>query len=177
MIEKKRIFIIDSSAILSGKPLIFSKDLFVTTSKINDEFKPGGRDYRNFQMLSEKGLQIMEPSKSSINIISNMIRSFGEEKRLSDADISLLALAYELKKSDGMHPIIVTDDYSIQNVANHLEITIQTMNQKAITKRFKWERRCRGCRKKIIDDVDVCPICGSSIKDVIKKSSPVKKQK
>ena len=177
MVEKKQVFIIDSSAIFSGKPLSFIKDMFVTTSKIYDEFKPCGRDYRNFQLLIDKGLRIIDPSKSSINSLLNKIRLFGEEKRLSDADISILALAYEYQKLGDLKPIIVTDDYSIQNVANHLEMTIQTMNQKPITKRFKWERRCRGCRKKIIDDVDVCPICGSSIKHVIKKSSPVKKQK
>ena len=177
MVEKKQVFIIDSSAIFSGKPLSFIKDMFVTTSKINDEFKPGGRDYRNFQLLIDKGLQIIDPSKSSVNSLLNKIKLFGEEKRLSDADISILSLAYEYRKSDFFNPIIVSDDYSIQNVANNLEITIQTINQKAITKRFKWERRCRGCRKKIIEDVDDCPVCGSSIKHVIKKSSPVKKQK
>jgi len=177
MVEKKKVFLIDSSAIFSGKPLSFIKDMFVTTSKINDEFKPGGRDFRNFQLLIDKGLQIIDPSKSSINSLLGKVKLFGEEKRLSDADISILALAYEYQKSGVLNPIIVSDDYSIQNVANHLEMTIQTINQKAITKRFKWERRCRGCRKKIIEDVDVCPICGSSIKHVIKKSSPVKKQK
>lgn len=38
---------------------------------------------------------------------------------LSKADLQVLALAMELKRR-GLRPLIVTDDYSIQNVTNKI---------------------------------------------------------
>jgi len=175
MNSASQVFLIDSSAIFSGKPLNF--DEMMTTSKISDEFQSGGRDYQRFQLLCEKGMKISEPSKESITQVRKAIERFGEQSRLSLADISILALAIDVKKSQQQIPIIVTDDYSIQNIANHIEISIQSMSQKGITKRFKWERRCRGCRRKVSDDVDVCPDCGSSLTTVVKKKYTLKKHK
>ncbi|HEX69286.1 MAG TPA: hypothetical protein ENG10_03210, partial [Candidatus Bathyarchaeota archaeon] len=45
----------------------------------------------------------------------------GDFKYLSQADIEVLALALQLKNS-GENPTVVTDDYSMQNVANKLGI-------------------------------------------------------
>ena len=175
MNSMNHVFVIDSSAIFSGKPLNFDK--MMTTSKIADEFKPGGRDYRRFQLLLEKGLQIIDPSVKSYKKIEEIIKGLGEQARLSYADISILALAFDINLSQEIIPIIVTDDYSIQNIAIHMGLSIQSINQHGITKRFKWERRCRGCQRKVSDDVDVCPDCGSSITHLVKKTYPLKKQK
>jgi UPF0271 protein len=176
MIAMKRVFLIDSSAVFSGKPLN-GFEMMMTTSKIADEFKPGGRDYQRFQFLIEQGLRIIDPSEHSLKETERIIQTFGEKKRLSSADISLLALAKDLSKDQKEKPVIITDDYSIQNIAIHMGISIQSMNQNGITKRFKWERRCRGCRRTVSDDVDVCPDCGSSIINVVKKKYPLKKHK
>lgn len=169
------VFLIDSSAIFSGKPLNFDK--MMTTSMISEEFQPGGRDYQRFIFLREKGMKILDPSIESVNQVRKMIERFGEQSRLSTADISILALAIDVKNDQKQIPIIVTDDYSIQNIADQIEISIQSMSQKGITKRFKWERRCRGCRRKVSDDVDVCPDCGSSLINVVKKKYTLKKHK
>jgi UPF0271 protein len=175
MTSMKQIFLIDSSALFSGIPLNF--DEMITTPEIADEFQPGGRDYRRFQLLVERGLRIIDPTNVSIKKIEETIGNLGEKKRLSPADISLLALALDIKSSEDMTPVILTDDYSIQNIAHHMDLTIQSLNQKGITKRFKWERRCQGCRRKVPDDVDVCPDCGSSITHVVKKKFPLRKQR
>jgi endoribonuclease Nob1 len=175
MNKNNTIYLIDTSAILSGRPLIFNKQKCVTSPQISNELSPGGRDYFNFQMLLEKGLLIMQPSKQSLDTIRKIIKEYGEIQRLSNADQELLALAYEIQEGGKEIPIIITDDYSIQNIANELHIKIQSLNQQEITKRFKWGRRCRGCGKNILDDVDVCPICGSSIKTIIIKKKSLKK--
>lgn len=173
--QKKNVYIIDTSAILSGKPLHFEEHMMITTDKISKELTPGGRDYFTFQLLLEKGLKIMKPSEQSIKLIEKNIKKSGEEKRLSEADKELIALAYEIKKQGEFNPFIVTDDYSIQNIADQLQINIQSISQKGITKRFKWERRCRGCGIHIKEDVDACPICGSSIKNIVTRKKTIKK--
>ena len=175
MANKPIKYIIDTSAILSGKPLNFDCNSMITTDKISQELNPGGKDFFSFQLLIEKGLKIMKPSKKSLQFIDDNIKKFGEEKRLSSADKELIALAYEIKEEGKYIPYIVTDDYSIQNISNQLKINIQSVNQRGITKRFKWARRCRGCGKHIKEDVDVCPICGSSIKNVVTNKKSIKK--
>jgi endoribonuclease Nob1 len=173
MNSNHHVFIIDSSAVFSGKPLNFNE--MVTTNKIADEFQPGGRDYKRFQWLLEIGMKIIKPSDNAVQEIQQIIKDHGEKSRLSSADISLLALAIDIRSSQKNIPVIVTDDYSIQNIAIHMGFIIQSLNQQGIKKRYKWERRCRGCRRKVSDDVDVCPVCGSSISYVVKKKYTLKK--
>ena len=174
MTKNSTVYLIDTSAILSGKPLNITDSKCITTPKIAEELSPGGRDYFHFQMLCEKGLIIMKPSAKSTDQINIITAKYGEIKRLSAADKELLSLAYEIKQSNKQIPIIITDDYSIQNIASDLQIKIQSMNQKEITKRFKWGFRCSGCGKLLKKDVDVCPICGSSIKPIIIKKETLK---
>ena len=83
-------------------------------------------------------------------------------------------MAYE-KKIERINVSILTDDYSIQNVANELGIHFETMSQSGITKKFKWIYRCRGCGKKFKENISICPICGASTKNVISDKENLKK--
>ncbi len=158
---KKHVFIIDTSAILSGKPIELGEAVMITAPAASEELKPGGRDYRAFQFLLEKGLSIIAPSKESIDIVQKTAVETGDFNRLSTADIEILALALEVNKDEDAKATILTDDYSIQNVAGTLNIKYQRFSQKGITKKFKWQYRCPGCKKWFKDSVKICPICGT----------------
>ena len=160
---QKKIFIIDTSILLSGKPLSLDGELY-TTPKVEAEFSPGGRFYRIFQFLLELGLQILSPPREMIEIVRKIVLKTGD--RLSDADIEVLALALYFKEK-GFPVIILTDDYGIQNTAHELGIKYQGLNQKGITKKFKWIWRCQGCSKIFMERIDVCPICGSKLKPIL----------
>lgn len=174
--KKSKTFVLDTSAILSGKPINFDNVKLVTTQGVSDELKPGGRDYREFQFLIEKGLTICLPSKNSINKIRETSTETGDVDRLSKTDIEVLALAYEIKKEESQEPIILTDDYSIQNIADYLNIGYMSISQSGITKRFKWTYRCRGCGKKFKDNISICPICGADTKKIISSKNDIKKR-
>jgi len=161
---KKQLFIIDTSAILAGKPLNFDGEIMVTTPLVSEEFKPGGKDYRNFQFLKEKGLLVKLPSKESINKIKKSAEQTGDIDRLSYADIEILALALDVNKEKNNEAVILTDDYSIQNVASNLNIKFQSIFQRGITKKFKWLYRCPGCGKQFKESIKICPICGTETK-------------
>lgn len=122
-----------------------------------------------FQYLREKGLQLHRPSNKALEKIQHAIEQMGEKKRLSTADQSVLALAFDLNETEGKKAIILSDDYSIQNIASVLHIHFQSVSQKGITKTFKWIRRCRGCGRKLSEEETECPICGSSAKFVVDK--------
>ncbi|KYK33557.1 MAG: nucleic acid-binding protein [Thermoplasmatales archaeon SG8-52-3] len=163
----KRKYIIDTSAIFSGKPIDLGESEIITTLKVSDEITAGGRDYQNFQYLKEKGLIILTPTKNVIKEVEKISNKTGDKNRLSDTDIELIALALELKRKGDSEIIILTDDYSIQNVANTLNLKFESINQAGITKRFKWGYRCRGCGKKFKDSIKICPICGAEIRSIV----------
>jgi len=167
------VIILDTSAILSGKPIDFKDEKLLTTPGVSNEITPGGRDYQIFQNLKEKGLTIQQPSQNSIEKIKKIINRTGDCGRLSDTDIELLALAYE-KKIDKINVSILTDDYSIQNSATELGIRFDAISQSGITKKFKWTYRCRGCGKKFKENINICPICGTSTKNVISNKENLK---
>jgi len=171
-IKKTKVFIIDTSAILSGKPINIIGDM-VTSSSVSDEFSPGGRSYRSFQFLVEKGLKVMFPSSESVNKINRKSVEIGEENRLSKADKDILALALDFLKLNNKEVIILTDDYSIQNIAVVFKIKFESVNQIGITKKFKWSYRCQGCGKKFKEHINICPICGAEIKTIISNKKTI----
>jgi len=174
--KKSRIFIIDTSAILSGKPINLDNAIMITTSSVSNELKPGGRDYQALQFLMEKGLSINSPSQDSIDKIKTISNETGDLDRLSEADMSVLALALDINADDDKEAIILTDDYSIQNVAYVLNIKFESISQRGITKRFIWSRRCLGCGKNFKENLKICPICGSATKSIVSNRGNIRKR-
>ena len=169
--------ILDTSAIFSGKSLNINDSTLITTNSVLDEIKPGGKDYRNLQFLLEKGLLIFEPSKESIKYIIEISKKTGDKSRLSKTDIEILALALDLNSKSKKKIMILSDDYSIQNLSNYLKIRYLNINQPGITKRFKWSYKCRGCGKKFDTNIRICNICGSTVRNYISKAKNINEYK
>jgi UPF0271 protein len=161
---KKQVFVIDTSAILSGKPLHDPKLTLVTTPGVSNEFNPGGQDFRTFELLKELGLAIHAPSLESVSFVKKTAQKTGDDRRLSTADIEVVALALDINKRPNHEAIILSDDYSIQNVASTLNVKFQVILQKGITKKFKWVSRCPGCGRQFHETKKICPICGTATK-------------
>jgi len=172
--KKSKVFIIDTSVILSGKPINFTDCEIVTTPGVSKELKPGGRDHQFFQFLKEKGLVESSPSEKFLQKIKKTIIESGDIDRLSNTDLEILSLAYEYK-SKGKKPVILTDDFSIQNVAEYLRIEYEGISQLKITKKFKWYCRCRGCGKKFQKNLRTCPICGAEVKKIVASEKQIRK--
>jgi len=172
--KKTKIYILDTSAILSGKQIDLDDAEILTTTGVTKEINPGGKDYFLFQVLLEKKLNIHSPSKNSIKKIDNKSLETGDSNRLSNVDKEILALALDVI-NEGKKPIIITDDYSIQNIANNLKIEFIGINQQGITRKFKWIYQCIGCGKKFKENIQVCPICGDKTRNIIVKKLNLKK--
>jgi rRNA maturation endonuclease Nob1 len=61
------------------------------------------------------------PSQKFLDNVKASASELGDSFRLSVADLQLLALASELK-AEGFTPQLVSDDYSVQNVATQSDI-------------------------------------------------------
>ena len=160
-IPKVMKFVLDTSAILSGKDLSSDNELY-SSPKILDELKHG-RMRRRLDYLIESGLKVMSPTKEILDEVRNCASETGDIARVTEADIEILSLAKELDA------VLLTDDYSIQNLATELEVKYQGIAQKGITETIKWRYRCKGCGRYWEKMQDSCPACGSELKTTRKR--------
>ncbi len=159
MIQK--IYILDTSAFLSGKPLNFDDTLLIIPPAVSDEITPGGPEHTHLQLLKAKGLQTQTPTKIALHAIKKTAQRTGDYKQLSTTDIQVLALAYDLNKPKTNQVTILTDDYAIQNIAHHLQIPYQGITQNGIKHPLKWTQICPACHTTIPNNQNRCPICGT----------------
>lgn len=136
----------------------------ITTPKVIEEVKDPESRLLLESLISAGKVKVMVPSKDSIEKIKEKAIETGELGELSDADIEILALAYELKGE------LFTDDYNLQNIATLLGLKFRTL-KKGIKKVIKWRYVCVGCGKKFETQPpdDVCPDCGSKVRLLPKK--------
>ncbi len=95
---------------------------------------------------------------ASVSKVQQIADKSGDSGRLSPTDISVLALALDLNGT------ILTDDYSIQNIARIMNIPYRAVGMKGIVKTEKWNYKCIGCGKWFKEKQTECPICGSGMK-------------
>ncbi len=148
--------VLDASAIILRKAVY---DDMITVPEIIQEIK----DENSRLYLDVVNIRVEEAKEEFVMTVIDAAKKTGDIERLSDADIRLIAKALEV---DGT---VVTDDYSIQNVAGKLGIKYENVMQKGIEKEFKWIRVCRGCKK--ITERKICEVCGSEtyLKRVVRK--------
>ena len=135
-----------------------------TTPKVVEEVKdPESRLFLE-GLISAGKVRVLVPSKESIEAVKEAARRTGELEELSEADVEVLALAYELKAT------ILTDDYNLQNIAKTLGISFKTL-KRGIKRVIRWNYVCIGCGKRFSEmpPEGVCPDCGSPVKLIPRK--------
>ena len=153
--------VLDATAIRSGMMLSGEFEWFITPSVKAEVSR--GKQSRDLDLLAGISIEIKEPSSESGKVVKEAAEKTGDIGRVSSTDIDILALALDI------NGIILTDDYSVQNLAKHLGIDYKSSVERGIKKEFKWHWRCRGCGRYFdVEKVD-CPICGSDLRSVRKR--------
>jgi rRNA maturation endonuclease Nob1 len=100
--------IADSSAFINGYESCFQFEEIYVVPEVFHEVK--SKDLTPFN------IKVVEPKKETIEFIKKTIKKKSAIflKKLSETDIKILALAYELKLP------VATDDYRIQNALKYL---------------------------------------------------------
>jgi len=110
-----------------------------------------------FDAMEGAGMHIHIPADNTVETIERAAVETGDGEELSDTDVRLIAAAFEL---DGT---LVTDDYAMQNVAEHLGVAVEVIAREGITEQRDWRFQCQGCGREFDDHRDRCPICGSDL--------------
>ena len=152
-------FVLDTSVILSGKDIPLSEEIYVPP-KVLDEISEGGRWYQKLQRMRAAGLQVVLPPGNIIEEIKKQAKKTGDFLRLSDTDVEVLALANYLDAT------ILTDDYSIQNLAKSMDIDFQGIAQDEIEEEYEWTYRCKNCGRWYKEEREECEICGGKVRTV-----------
>lgn len=151
-------WVLDTSLLLGGKEP--PRGQWLTTPEAAAEVSPGGRDARRFEDWLSLGLQIRSASPKSADTVDEAAMHAGNLGRLSEADRSLLALALDRGAT------LVSDDFTVLDLALRLDIPTQTVNQDGPSATMNWRPRCTGCGRDY-DEMprgDECIICGSPVK-------------
>ena len=116
-----------------------------------------GESAFRFDAMEGAGMHIHIPADNTVETIERAAVETGDGEELSDTDVRLVAAAFEL---DGT---LVTDDYAMQNVAEHLGVVVEAIARDGITEQRDWRFQCQGCGREFDEHRDRCPICGSDL--------------
>lgn len=119
-------YIMDSAVILNNFNFSFDENIYFTTNQILDEII----DLRSKQLI-ESGLKqglikVLQPKKESFVLVRKAAKELHIIHKLSEADYSVLALAFELK-----FPLL-SDDYHIQKVCLKLDLKFDSVFREKI---------------------------------------------
>lgn len=127
--------VLDASAVINTDSLDVIEAY--TTPSVMKELKTlGARSLMDIIQIQNK-LSIREPKESYLKKVREKAREVGSLRKLSETDLGVLALA--LEKSGEIY----TDDYTLQNVAAHLDLKYRGVMRGEIKhkKRFKQAKK------------------------------------
>jgi endoribonuclease Nob1 len=159
-----RAVILDTSAFIQGYNMSPEEDYYTVPEVLGEIREELGRMRYDGARASGK-LRETQPEAKWVIELEEKARTSGEAHKLSPTDKQLLALGLQLK-AGGEAPTIVSDDYSVQNMASRLGFKFVAQVTRGIKKVLEWSIYCPGCRKQFTSpqEDNVCPICGTELK-------------
>jgi len=149
--------VLDSSAFYAGIPFSSNEPSYIT-SLVYNEIDHIKKDHDAVQILIEtKRLTINEPEEKFVTTSIDAAKKSGDFSNLSDEDISTIALSLQLGAE------LVTDDFTISNVAKNLNIKVIPLMTSGIKNVIIWKYYCPGCKTNF-SKVTECPRCGNRLK-------------
>lgn len=176
--NRPRTIVLDTSAFIAGFDPAAVDDNLYSVPTVRQELADGSLSRLRFDAAAEGArLKVREPSSHHLDIVKESSKEIGDMLFLSEADLQILALAMELKAS-GHAPTIVTDDYSIQNVAKKIGVDFTPLATYGIRYYLHWLLYCPACRKKYPSDYRSgrCEVCGTRLKRKPVRKTPVKQK-
>jgi len=173
----KRVLVLDTSAFIAGFDPFAVRDSVFTVPAVRQELASNSMIFTRFTTAVESGkLEVKSPAEDSLSEVDKSSKAVGDVRFLSEVDKQVLALASELKHQ-GENPLVVTDDYSIQNVANQMGLEFAALLTFGIRHRFHWMIYCPACHREYPTDskLKTCETCGTELKRKPLRKTPLRK--
>jgi len=164
--QSRRAIVLDTSAFIAGFDPLSVADVVYSVPSVERELASNSLPWTRFKTAIESGkLRLKAPSRTFLERVKESSKTVGDVLFLSEVDLQVLARALELK-SLGYSPLIVTDDYSIQNVANQIGVEFASLMTFGIRFRHHWIMYCPACYRKYPPDYkgETCEVCGTKLK-------------
>lgn len=153
------IYLLDAAALFASYQLMLPPTVrAVTTPEVLEEVRDGLSKVSVELSLSAGKLAVVEVDSTLIDNAVRVADELGEVGKLSKADLSLVALMVKYSR-EGCEVIVVTDDYSLQNIAAYLNLYVVGVKRKVIERVVKYVMVCEACGFKGSSG-DSCPVCG-----------------
>jgi UPF0271 protein len=148
--------VLDAGAFYGGIPFL-SSGRHYTTQAVFDEVKHI-KSAAIEALLDSGNLQLADPEASFVSQVTAIAKKTGDFGKLSKADVSIVALALQLKAP------LMTDDYAVANVATAMKIKVGSSSGKGIKETRKWISYCSACGKAFGPQAKECPLCGNRLR-------------
>jgi UPF0271 protein len=136
---------------------------FLTAHSVIDELIDF-RSKMNFDVLRQSTkLEVTSPNPQEFKKFSEKIYSLDPNTRLSDTDIQVLAIAWQVKG------VVLTNDLAMQNIARQMNITTRVISGKEVKEVRKSRLQCKSCKKIFRISSQQCPDCGGVLKQYFAK--------
>jgi UPF0271 protein len=164
--QKRKAIILDTTAFIAGFNIPRSNDEVYSVPEVEEELtKSSIARFRLRTAIRDGRLKLREPDVRALKKAKDASKEMGDLASLSEVDMKILALAVQLRE-EGYDPMILTDDFSIQNVAKRLAVNYESLITYGIRYRLKWTLYCPACRKRYPPDYrfEKCMMCGTKLK-------------
>ncbi len=163
--SERKAFVLDTSAFIAGYEPTGEGVRLYTVPEVLDELRGTIVKLRVQAALDSGKLTVESPKERFTEEVMRVAQETGDFASLSSTDISVLALALQLRT---LHSdlTLISEDYSVQNVASRLGIKYRSLATLGISRRIVWETYCPGCHRTYegLSSGEACPICGTRLK-------------
>ena len=173
---KNKVIVLDTCVfIMDYDPLTVNQEQYTVPQVINVLNQNSVGRLRLLIAVQQGRVKLKTPIKKFVDIIEDYSIKMGDSLLLSDVDKNVLALAKELME-EGHNAILLSDDYSMQNVADSLGIKYFSLSTLGIRQRYSWELYCPACHKVYpqTHKRDSCEVCGTKLRRRVKTKSPLR---
>lgn len=169
------VLVLDTSAFIQGLDPVGGE--MYTVPLVEGELRDEIALTRLRSSVAAGKLAVVEPEGRYVDLLEERTLEMGESQALSATDKQVLSLGLQLKEG-GLDPVIVSDDYSVQNVAEALGLRHRGLATPGIRRRFTWTLYCPGCRREYGEPQPdgMCPVCGTPLRRKPKGKSRVRHQ-
>ncbi|MEZ0290438.1 MAG: hypothetical protein ABWJ42_05045 [Sulfolobales archaeon] len=162
--KMRRVLVLDTAGLFVIQSLTSHENLWTVPRALEEVLDEESR--RSLESIIAAGrINIVEPEKRFRDEISRIAVERGFREALSDTDIDVVALAYQLKGL-GYEPVIFSDDSFVHRLARIVGIESVSVRRRVSGRSVLRIYVCDVCGYKTLKRIDRCPVCGSKMRVV-----------